>query len=242
MNPYEPPSITDDAAVRDPTHQRRGFTRAQRWGTIAIVALVINIALAFSGLVFNARIFAAYTGIAVADYMDDDWAGVQLDHVRTTFILVYVCRLLTAAVLITWMYRCHQNLTALGHATLDSKPIWVVVCWFVPIMNLFCPYQVMQEIWWRSDPNATDAEPDRSTPLVTSWWLTWLAAIALATWGNRLDQHRDTASDMAWTAGIYLLHFFATIAAAFLLISIIAKVNRRQIERFLALEAAPSST
>jgi len=40
-----------------------------------------------------------------------------------------------------------------------------LLCWFFPVLNLFCPYQVVREIWWRSTrwPLTRPESPRRRT-------------------------------------------------------------------------------
>ena len=238
INPYESPADPISTAVDDEVQRQGKFKPVHLWGSAAIVALTINVALAIAALWFDGRLFAAYSGFAVADNMDAEWVDGQLNRVNTVSILMVCFRWLTAACVITWMYQCHRNLTALGHGELDSKPIWVVLCWFVPLMNFFCPYQVMQEIWRRSDPDAIDAEPDPGTPLVTSWWLTWLAMIAAGTFANHIAKRQEAAwdhSDMIWWSGAEIFRSSLTIVSALLLIAIIVKLNRRQAQRSVTL-------
>jgi len=80
--------------------------------------------------------------------------------------------------LIAWTYRCHRNLESLEHRNLDSKHIWALLCWFFPVLNLFCPYQVVREIWWRSHPLAANTpESAPASHLVFWWWLMRMTAL-----------------------------------------------------------------
>ncbi len=248
INPYESPAAPISAIVGDELQQHGKFKSARVWGVVAILGLAINIALATASVVIVGQLFAAYSGIIVADYMDAEWVDVRLNHFSRMFIPMVVCRWLTAAAVITWMYQSHRNLIALGHRELDSKPIWVVLCWFVPLMNFFSPYHVMQEIWRRSDPDAIHTEPSDDTPLITSWWLTWIATFAAGMFANRLADQREKEWDhwdMIWWSGADALRSSTIIVAALLLIVIIVKLNRRQLDRIVALasqkQAAPSA-
>jgi hypothetical protein len=62
------------------------------------------------------------------------------------FLLVGIL-LLTAVFFLIWIYRTHKNLTVLGATELKYSPGWAVGGFFVPLVNLFRPYQVVTEIW-----------------------------------------------------------------------------------------------
>lgn len=71
-----------------------------------------------------------------------------------------------------WIYRTYRNLPALGAAGLRYSPGWAVGYYFIPILNLFRPYQVMQETWKASDVRY-DAETNwqsLSVPALLGWW------------------------------------------------------------------------
>jgi Domain of unknown function (DUF4328) len=78
-----------------------------------------------------------------------------------------------AAVVIAciWQYRAASAARALGFPALRS-PGWGVGCWFVPIVNLWMPYQALRDCLPPGDPNRR---------LVLRWWLTLLAAGWLST-------------------------------------------------------------
>lgn len=65
-----------------------------------------------------------------------------------------------------WIHRLYRNLPALGAAQLRFSPRWAVGGWFVPILNLWRPYQVMREIWQQ-----TLAQP---VGVLGWWWAAWL--------------------------------------------------------------------
>jgi hypothetical protein len=78
-----------------------------------------------------------------------------------------------AAVVIAcmWQYRAASAARALGFPATHS-PGWGVGSWFVPIVNLWMPYQAIRDCLPPDDPNRR---------LVLRWWLTLLAAGWLST-------------------------------------------------------------
>ena len=68
-----------------------------------------------------------------------------------------------------WIYRANKNLGALSGEEMNFTPGWSVGWYFIPIANLFKPYQAMKEIWEISHKNQT--EPSLTVIL---WWACWL--------------------------------------------------------------------
>ena len=58
-----------------------------------------------------------------------------------------------------WVYSAHANLRWLRVSGLEYTPGWAVGWFFVPIMLLFRPCQVMFEIWKASDPRIPSDNP-----------------------------------------------------------------------------------
>lgn len=98
------------------------------------------------------------------------------DATVSTAGLLYLTSLIAAAVLyLRWIHRAVANLEWVrsGSPTdpLRFSPGWAVGWYFVPIMNLFRPFQVMGELYRES--NAAH----RTSPLIAVWWALWLIAV-----------------------------------------------------------------
>lgn len=99
---------------------------------------------------------------------------------RQAFIgLIYNLSFLLAAIsFLVWLYRVSRNLDPLGLQNQRFSSWWSVVCWFIPIITLFRPYQVMKEIWKGSltglHPDPMDSIEVPTSPLLGPWWATWL--------------------------------------------------------------------
>lgn len=90
---------------------------------------------------------------------------------------VFVSLILGAVFFGMWMNRAAHNVRALGHTGFEISPAFGVGSFFIPIMNLWKPYQAMQDIWRASLANRNDSW--LSTPtgdIVKGWWAAWLLA------------------------------------------------------------------
>ena len=83
----------------------------------------------------------------------------------------------TGVAFFTWIYRAAQNLPTLGVPDRRFSPGWAIGYWFIPIISLFRPYQVMGEISRGSSPAISRSSTDgRVTALLPWWWACWLAS------------------------------------------------------------------
>lgn len=138
--------------------------------------------------------------------------------------------ILAAAAFIRWFSRAYRNLLVLGVARADlrHRAGWSIGAWFVPIVNLFWPKQIANDIWRASSPRA---EPPawpmrRVAPLVHWWWGVWLLASFLQNAAARLSRgslDRQPTADLLDAAGLAL-----ELPAAVLVVLVIRAVTERQ--------------
>lgn len=73
------------------------------------------------------------------------------------------------AALAAWAYRCRANLDTMLTVRLRWSSGWAACGWFIPIANLFVPYQVVREVW------AVGRPAHNPSRLLGWWWATWIA-------------------------------------------------------------------
>lgn len=136
--------------------------------------------------------------------------------------------LVTSVLFLVWIHRAYSNLQVFGTQGLQHSPGWAVGWWFIPIFNLFRPYQVMKEIYLASDPkqdaqSSIDWKKRMRSTLFPWWWLFWIFS-----W-IELNLKGDVGNKIIKIA--IWIGFFATLAGAIaglLLIFIIKDIDRRQ--------------
>ena len=150
-----------------------------------------------------------------------------------TAVAVYLA---TVVVFLMWLYRVSNNVAAFGATTQHSSG-WAVGSFFVPIMNLFVPYQAVRDIWGKSEPNATDAFSYGVSPpgFFPAWWGFWLASNFSSNIYFRMTMAEASAEALA-TIGI--LSEALSIVAAVFAIQVVKAIDRRQEERARNLQQA----
>ncbi len=131
---------------------------------------------------------------------------------------VIVSLLLGAVFFGMWMSRAAHNVRALGHTGFEISPGFGVGSFFIPILNLWKPYQAMQDIWRASLANRNDSW--LSTPsgdLVKGWWAAWL-----------LFSFASNAAGRAELGGVDVVVALILFAAAALCISMMRAVEAGQ--------------
>jgi hypothetical protein len=167
--------------------------------------------------------------------------------------------LATPGVFLCWCYRAHRNLKALGAVGLRYGPATSVICYFVPIANLFWPVLTTGKLWHASNP-ADFATPGgyygrlhgrrRTTPALVWWW--WVLLILSSLIIGAAENARTNvveASELgpnAWTgAGLFLVVAWSVrLIAALVAVRLVTTIDTFQRQRWRALQshdAAPPS-
>lgn len=116
-------------------------------------------------------------------------ADVRLpsDEARTLWTLLWVpLWLLTVVVFIVWMWIATRNARNAG-ARVRHAPGWALAGWVVPILNLWRPKQMIDDLWRASMPGVSsgmDLRFVRKPVSITCWWAayqigSWLPAVAI---------------------------------------------------------------
>ena len=178
-------------------------------------------------------------------------AGVTMAEVETNDdrqaaigLIQIVVLIATPIAFLMWLHRVRRNLTALGAEGLRFTPGWSVGWWFVPIMNLFRPFQIMSETWRANDPGAVgdDWPSARRTPLIGWWWALFLISGFVGNSAARMLLRGDTASELIVASWANIGSDGLEIPAAILAILLVRGINQRQEEKHqhLAAGAVPA--
>ena len=148
--------------------------------------------------------------------------------VALVFLLVY---LLTAIFFLKWIYRANKNLQLLGDGRMEFSATAAVVWYFVPIANLFKPYQAMRDIWkkahqaWHADSR-----------LLPGWWTLWIISILIGQIVAR--QHSVTIGEYRLAAITTIVSHLLNMALGFSAIALISNITRAYEKNYCGAEGA----
>jgi hypothetical protein len=132
-----------------------------------------------------------------------------------------------------WIHRAYRNLPSLRATGLSYSPGWAVGYFFIPIFNLFRPYQVMQEIWQGSCSHAAyDAfgrAVRRGGALVGWWWASFLLMNFAGQISMRASMDAKTLDGLIAFSGASVVGALISIPAALLAIFLVWRVDRSQL-------------
>jgi hypothetical protein len=92
-----------------------------------------------------------------------------------TGIVSLIAFIVSALLIMQWIYRANSNVRVLGAQNLSYTPAWSIAYYFIPIFNLWKPYQAMKQIWMASK-NPLDWRSVKASSILPIWWALWLVS------------------------------------------------------------------
>lgn len=173
-NPYHNPGTPATQSTPDTVHGR--FIPPNVLCTLATVGLIAHAGLFLCSATLDVAGELMFPGFS--DPNKPYEAGLEQSIVMTQlgiFIFSVLIYIFNIVIVCMFMYRANTNVRALGTLGLQNMPGWCGGYWFIPILNLFKPYQCMKEIYQASSmPGGSQWKSATSHPLMGVWWGCWL--------------------------------------------------------------------
>lgn len=188
----------------------------------------VTIVSIWSVIVTSALVTAGEALRAVGIINIDDPEPGALTLVYILASLAFAILFVISVVLVSrWIYRAHANLFAAGYDDLEFTPGWSVGWFFVPIANLFKPYQAMKELWNVS--HGTSNQFGETSPgSVSSWWGAYIVGNIISTVGWRIEMNATSMEAVQTAAAFGAVGSLLTVAAAWFLMKVIKEVLEGQ--------------
>jgi len=124
-------------------------------------------------------------------------SGAESNDARQSIIgLIYlVIFIITSVVFLKWVHRANLNCRGFGAQGMKYTPGWSVGYYFIPILNLFRPYQVMKEIW-KASKNPVAWQVQEGSALLGWWWALWLISGVLGQLSFRMSLNAQTVDSL----------------------------------------------
>jgi Domain of unknown function (DUF4328) len=135
--------------------------------------------------------------------------------------------IVTGITFLKWIYRAYKNIQGFGAEGLRFSPGWAVGYYFIPILSLIRPVQVMSEIWRASD----DPRNWRRRPgswLIASWWTLFLVYTGVTQVSLEIAFQASTNDQWTLAAVIAILGDFFAIPLSIAALRLVTEVYRRQ--------------
>lgn len=217
-----PPIVQPATAFRD-------LGTLTRWLRIL---LWVNIAMA---------VIAAVSGLLQLKLLSDLNAGLSLapgeaeaNDLREQIIaLVHFAQILAMIVLFCiWIYRANYNARQLGAAEMKFTPGWAVGWYFIPILNLWKPYQAMKEIW-KASANPAHWQDEPRGSILPLWWTFFLISNWVSNLSFRLSLRAETLPQLINATTVSIVNDLVDIISTPIALVLVRQIYQMQMSHRL---------
>ena len=170
---------------------------------------------------------------SLLDGASPDIGNIDMEMINMSDLLIVVITLAYWAILILaivffimWFRRAYYNLHQLSWHNARYTEGWAAGSWFVPIINLWWPYQIMVDIW-RGTQNALRerlGEP-QSLSIIGWWWAFYLIQRFAGNYASIMGSRANDIESLLTATQVKIFSDLVTIPAILLAIRIVQRTN-----------------
>jgi hypothetical protein len=177
----------------------RPFASARRRAKVVCVLFGVGILLHIGLFLLTINEYEILTRIGQAEAGADKEFDANYSQQNVLVLFGDGQWIALAVTFLMWVHQTHRNLPALRATGLKFTPGWAVGWYFMPLANLFRPYEVMREIYNASAPadapDGGDAWRAYRAPIVVKLW--WVSLLILGFSNGIVAQAAPKARELA---------------------------------------------
>jgi hypothetical protein len=224
LDPTQPGTAPPPAGPQVPPAGVEAFRNPSTITKILVVvlwvALGLDVVAVVSG-VFEYQLLAEVQSGAISGPDLTDAAAADDLRQRVIGLGQIALYLITIIVFSRWVYVLNCNKKPLGASDLNFTPGWAVGWFYIPIVNLWKPYQAMKELW-QASANPLNWQQQERGGLLPWWWFLWILSNALGWISFRLSLN---ASDISGIVASNVTDIFADCSSVALEIVVIVMAS-----------------
>jgi hypothetical protein len=208
-----------------------GFRDPERLTRWLKILLYVSIAADVAGLISDLLEFRLLNEIKNASTMSPSLtAAADASDSRQQILGIIRLALLvvTGVCFLVWIHRANANVRALGAQGMTFSPGWSVGWYFIPIANMWKPYQAMKEIW-RASANPTRWQDEARGGLLPWWWALFLSSNILGNISFRLRMSARSVDDFMSSTAFGVASDAIGVVLGFVAIALVTAIFNMQV-------------
>ncbi|MEW9556077.1 DUF4328 domain-containing protein [Nonomuraea sp. NPDC050783] len=138
-------------------------------------------------------------------------------------ILETVTYLVAIVAFLTWLFRVRANAETLSPHGHRRSRVWVILGWIVPIVSLWFPKQIVDDVW-----DASNRDPSPPKGLFHAWWAAWLVGAWVSNIASRVLFNAEEPAELVTAARFDLVSIVLMLVAAVLAILVVRRISDAQ--------------
>ena len=182
-------------------------------------------------ILLGVNVIAIISNFMQMDLLSSDYSQAEADLndsrqsiVNSIYIIVSIISSIT---FLTWIYRANLNCHHFGAEGMRFTPGWSIGWYFIPIPNLWKPYQAMKEIWGVSK-NPSDWQDESDSTLLGWWWAFWLVSVTSGLPMLNASVNLDSVSSLESFTTLLIVYNIIDIISCLIVLSIVATIASNQ--------------
>lgn len=143
---------------------------------------------------------------------------------RTIAIISMIVYIITSISFIQWFRRAYYNLHQKVTYLFQSEG-WAAGCWFVPIVNLYRPYQIMKELYQETkkllEKEGLNVSSNTTSITLGLWWTLWITNNIIGQFIFRYSLKAETINELTVSTVASMIGNIVGIPLALITIKII---------------------
>ncbi len=193
---------------------------------ISVIMDAIGVPISIVGIMF--------LGNLESGNYSQEWLQ-QFDQIEVIYSSAYLVDFaVTIIVFVMWFRRAYFNVWRFAISPPRFTEGWAAGAWFVPILSLFRPVQIMREIWLESvaflrqhSPVVPPADIQGSISL---WWGTWIAGSLISNASARMTLRDEGLDTLATSYYMDLVSSVCLIVSGIVLLKIMKSYGQLEDE------------
>ncbi len=236
-NPYNVPEASESRPRRGSAKatSKSGFRSARGRAVVTMVALGFCIVLSTAAIFSYDEQLHMLGRIRSGEKVGKPEALESDARVNTLAQACNTALLITGIVFLIWQSRVHRNLPALGSVGLEFTHGWAIGWWFVPVLSIVRPYQVMCEIWKGSDPATVGSQSVRWREnaigwVLPCWWFSYIlwSIVTFPIVGMSINPEKKNIDELIYITSAWMCYRWLEIVAGLLAIAVVFIIDQRQ--------------
>ncbi len=188
------------------------YTIWSKYVVLVTLIVILIVAYFFIDFLYSIADGVEYSASAFAD----------IDRLADILSMSHIVISIISFILFTiWFYKSYANLENVVD-NLEHKKGWIIGAWFVPIVNLYKPYKIMQDMYLKAQGILNYKESYHkdsiSTRVIAWWWALYL----ISAFSSKISDVilKDPQSMDTLFTGVYIGVASEIVAVAYVVLSI----------------------
>ncbi len=190
----------------------------------AIILIWIVLAVGIVSLISGYFQYDLLQTAASGGEISTDRATANDSREQIIGIIELTVYLISAVTFIQWFRRAYFNLHSKINY-LSYSESWAAGSWFVPIVNLYRPFQIMKELFHETKKllmkKGLIVKENLATTTLIFWWIIWITSSVLGQFIFRFSMEAETIDDFTTSTVASMISNILTIPLALITIKII---------------------